>query len=158
MKSRQQAQASSGAEAVTPSPQSRYVRQILEDATVPSSLADVEVSFKTPDKAFAPSVTTLDVFLYGVRENRMLRDPEPLHPRRRDSVAVRGLKSHLRESVSRAWRDLIVCRVVVAGVDTDNSRRERASCASSLAIRSMLPEDDRMVSCVRAQVRWIPGR
>ncbi|WP_280412786.1 Pvc16 family protein [Nocardia asiatica] len=54
------------------------LRKILDDATVPPSLAGVEVSFKTPDKAFSPSVTTLDVFLSGVRENRMLRDPEPI--------------------------------------------------------------------------------
>jgi hypothetical protein len=52
--------------------------KILGDATVPPAMPGVDVSFKTPDKGFAPAVTTLDLFLYGVHENRVLRDPVPI--------------------------------------------------------------------------------
>lgn len=54
------------------------LRKVLDDATVPPSMAGVDVSFKTPDKAFVFGQPTLDLFLYGVRENRVLRDPVPI--------------------------------------------------------------------------------
>lgn len=57
------------------------LRKVLDDATVPPSMAGVDVSFKTPDKAFVFGQPTLDLFLYGVRENRVLRDPVPIMER-----------------------------------------------------------------------------
>jgi Pvc16 N-terminal domain/Carboxypeptidase regulatory-like domain len=41
-------------------------------------LHDADVSFETPDRSFAPGQATVDLFLYEVRENRELRDPEPI--------------------------------------------------------------------------------
>ena len=54
------------------------IRKILDDATVPPNLTGVDVSFTTPDKTFAPTQATINVFLYGVHENRILRDPVPI--------------------------------------------------------------------------------
>lgn len=54
------------------------LRKLLDDATVPPSMAGIDVSFKTPDKAFVFGQPTLDLFLHGVRENRVLRDPVPI--------------------------------------------------------------------------------
>ena len=56
----------------------RTLRKLLEDAGVIPTMAGVEISFRTPDKAFAITQKTLDLFLYGVRENRVLRDPVPI--------------------------------------------------------------------------------
>ena len=41
-------------------------------------LNGADVSFLTPEKAFAPAQTTVNLFLYEVRENRDLRDPTPI--------------------------------------------------------------------------------
>ncbi|GGO94477.1 Pvc16 family protein [Wenjunlia tyrosinilytica] len=54
------------------------VRALLEDAAVPPSLAGVDITFKTPDKAFDFSQPTVNLFQYGVHENRVLRDPVPV--------------------------------------------------------------------------------
>ena len=56
----------------------RTLRKLLEDPQVPPAMAGVDVSFRTPDKAFTIGQKTLDLFLYGVRENRVLRDPVPI--------------------------------------------------------------------------------
>ncbi|MEZ4731299.1 MAG: Pvc16 family protein [Caldilineaceae bacterium] len=37
------------------------------------------MSFETPDKNYTPGQTTLNLFLYEVKENHTLRDPEPLY-------------------------------------------------------------------------------
>ena len=51
-------------------------------------LRNADVSFETPDQSFAPGQATVDLFLYEVRENRELRDPEPI-VERLDGIAVR---------------------------------------------------------------------
>ena len=56
----------------------RTLRKLLEDPLVPPPMAGLDISFRTPDKAFAIGDKTLDLFLYGVRENRVLRDPVPI--------------------------------------------------------------------------------
>ncbi|MCG5212163.1 Pvc16 family protein [Streptosporangium soli] len=54
------------------------IRALLDDATVPPSLAGVDVTFKPPDRAFTFTQPTVDLFLYGVHENRVLRDQVPI--------------------------------------------------------------------------------
>ena len=56
----------------------RTLGKLLEDTGVPPTMAGVEISFRTPDKALVIAQKTLDLFLYGVRENRVLRDPVPI--------------------------------------------------------------------------------
>ena len=54
------------------------LKSLLLDATVAPSLGTTDVSFKAPDKDFTFDSSAIDLFLYGVRENRILRDPEPI--------------------------------------------------------------------------------
>ena len=54
------------------------LRQILGDANAPVDLRNADVSFEPPDKSFAPTQPTVNLFLYEVKENRELRDPEPI--------------------------------------------------------------------------------
>jgi hypothetical protein len=55
--------------------------QMLNDPAMPSGLADLlnaDVSFETPDRNFAPALPTVNLFLYDVKENRELRNAEPI--------------------------------------------------------------------------------
>lgn len=54
------------------------LKKILGDAGAPSALRNADVSFEPPDKSFAPTQPTVNLFLYEVKENRELRDPEPI--------------------------------------------------------------------------------
>jgi hypothetical protein len=54
------------------------LRTILDDANAPNELRNADVSFETPDKNFAPGQPTVNLFLYQVQENRVLRDPVPI--------------------------------------------------------------------------------
>lgn len=54
------------------------LHNLLKDLNVEPTLAGVEVSFKRPDKVVSFDDPTIDLFLYAVRENRLLRDPVPL--------------------------------------------------------------------------------
>jgi hypothetical protein len=52
--------------------------KLLADAAVAPTMAGVNISFRAPDKTFTLASPTFDLFLYGVRENRVLRDPVPI--------------------------------------------------------------------------------
>jgi Pvc16 N-terminal domain/Carboxypeptidase regulatory-like domain len=52
---------------------------IVNDPDAPGLLKEAEVSFETPDRDYAPAMTTLNLFLHEVSENRDLRDPEPIY-------------------------------------------------------------------------------
>ncbi|MDZ7268447.1 MAG: Pvc16 family protein [candidate division KSB1 bacterium] len=54
------------------------LKNILDDAEAPDDLESAEVSFLLPDKTFLPDRPTLNLFLYNVHENRVLRDPVPI--------------------------------------------------------------------------------
>lgn len=57
------------------------LQQMLDDPGMPPALADLrnaDISFETPDRSFAPAQTTLNLFLYEVKENRELRNAEPV--------------------------------------------------------------------------------
>ncbi len=56
----------------------RTLQQLLTDNAVPPSLAGVDVTFVAPDQNFNPAQLTLSLFLHGVHENRVLRDPVPI--------------------------------------------------------------------------------
>jgi hypothetical protein len=54
---------------------------ILNDPAMPASLINLgnaAKSFVTPDRNFAPGQATVNLFLYEVKENRQLRDAEPI--------------------------------------------------------------------------------
>jgi hypothetical protein len=57
------------------------LRAILDDQTMSASIAELRNAdkiFLTPDRNFAPGPATVNMFLYDVKENRHLRDPEPI--------------------------------------------------------------------------------
>jgi len=59
---------------------------------LPAGLADMTITFVTPDDQFPPQSVTLpalDLFLYDVRENRDLRSTEWLLDRRDDGTAAK---------------------------------------------------------------------
>ncbi len=50
------------------------LQAMLDDASAPAELRTADVSFETPDKGFAPTQGTVNLFLHEVTENRELRD------------------------------------------------------------------------------------
>jgi Pvc16 N-terminal domain/Carboxypeptidase regulatory-like domain len=54
------------------------LQAVLDDPAAPVLLRNADVSFETPDKNYRPSQATVNLFLYEVKENRDLRDPEPI--------------------------------------------------------------------------------
>lgn len=57
------------------------LKKLLDDPAAPAELRAADVSFETPQKAYAPAQGTINLFLYEVKENRELRDPVPLTER-----------------------------------------------------------------------------
>ncbi len=61
----------------------KTLNNLLNDATaaaIPAELLAADVSFQTPDKNYKPTTpdTAVNLFLYEVKENRVLRDPVPI--------------------------------------------------------------------------------
>jgi Pvc16 N-terminal domain/Carboxypeptidase regulatory-like domain len=56
----------------------KTLQALIEDPAAPAALRNADVSFETPDKNFTPGQATLNLFLHEVKENRDLRDPEPV--------------------------------------------------------------------------------
>lgn len=54
------------------------LKGILGDAKPPAELRGAQPSFLTPERGYAPSENTVNLFLYDVKENRELRDPVPI--------------------------------------------------------------------------------
>lgn len=68
------------------------LENLLNDSAAPRVVADAEASFATPKETFAPhqANNAINLFLYEVKENRELRDPEPITER------LNGLSVHRR--------------------------------------------------------------
>jgi len=70
----------------------RSLENLLKRELPPELVAQITISFATPDGQFPPASVTLpaiDLFLYDVRENRDLRDGEWRVERQSDGTAVR---------------------------------------------------------------------
>jgi len=61
---------------------SETLKAILQDPSVPSEVATADVVFDRPADPFTPSKTTIDLFLYDIRENTELRSNEQIVERR----------------------------------------------------------------------------
>ncbi len=57
---------------------SETLRRILTQTGLPSELAAAQIVFDCPTEPFNPSQTTVDLFLYDIRENVELRSNEPI--------------------------------------------------------------------------------
>jgi hypothetical protein len=54
------------------------LNQILDDRAAPKELREAEVSFLTPHGTYEPQGATVNLFLYEVKENLVLRDVQPI--------------------------------------------------------------------------------
>src|SRR5687768_16144892 len=52
--------------------------RLLDAPAAPEVLRAADVSFETPQRTFAPTQATVNLFLCEVKENRTLRDQEPI--------------------------------------------------------------------------------
>ncbi|HEX7313609.1 MAG TPA: DUF4255 domain-containing protein [Pyrinomonadaceae bacterium] len=52
-------------------------------------LVEAQVAFERPSEQFNPSQTTLDLFLFDIRENVLLRDKEPVIERLKGKAVIR---------------------------------------------------------------------
>jgi hypothetical protein len=80
------------------------LKAILTQAGLPDELRAAHLSFERPSEPFGPSETTLNLYLYDIRENAELRQNEPLVERANGIVTLR--KPPLRVSCSylvTAW-------------------------------------------------------
>jgi hypothetical protein len=51
---------------------------LLHDPAAPADVRNADINFETPDKNFTPADGTVNLFLFDLKENRELRDPEPI--------------------------------------------------------------------------------
>ena len=69
------------------------LRSLLDDPALASSfpeLAAAQVVFYRPDEQFSPAQTTVDLFLYDIRENLELRSSEPrLERHNAEAISIR---------------------------------------------------------------------
>ena len=67
------------------------LRAILDDPSLAASfpeLAAAQIVFDRPVESFNPTQTTIDLFLFDVRENMELRSNEPLHERLNGQIRI----------------------------------------------------------------------
>lgn len=68
---------------------SETLQAILRQPGLPTELAAAQVVFERPVESFAPTQTTIDLFLYDIRENIELRSNEPLIERANNQAVIR---------------------------------------------------------------------
>jgi hypothetical protein len=67
---------------------SQTLRAILTQSNLPSELARAQIVFDRPTEQFKPSQTSVDVFLYDIRENVELRSNEPIVERQNGQAVI----------------------------------------------------------------------
>lgn len=71
---------------------SETLRALLDDPALAADFPDLaaaQIAFDRPAEGFSPGQTTVDLFLYDIRENMELRSNEPLHTRTNGDVVIR---------------------------------------------------------------------
>jgi hypothetical protein len=89
---------------------SSTLRAILTQPNVPAELANAQILFDQPSDSFRPTQTSIDLFLYDIRENVTLRSNEPVIER------VAG-KAITRPPPLRADCSYLVTAWAVGGAD-----------------------------------------
>jgi hypothetical protein len=67
---------------------SKTLRAILTHPSVPPELAAAQILFDRPSETFSPQQTTINLFLYDIRENAELRSNEPEMVRKNGEIAT----------------------------------------------------------------------
>ena len=62
---------------------------MLDDPNAPSDLVNAAISFRIPNRNFAPANDTINLYLYDVHENLELRDPVPIIEQQGDTYVRR---------------------------------------------------------------------
>lgn len=65
------------------------LKSILDDSSSPQLVRNAEVAFDRPSENYNPDKTTINLFLYDVRENTELRSNEPVIERQNGLVTMR---------------------------------------------------------------------
>jgi Pvc16 N-terminal domain/Carboxypeptidase regulatory-like domain len=68
---------------------SKTLRAILTQKALPPELAKAQIAFDHPSEEFNPQQTTVDLFLYDIREDLELRSNEPVIERKNGEVITR---------------------------------------------------------------------
>ena len=71
---------------------SETLQAILDDQGLEASfpeLAEAQIAFERPSEQFSPSQTTIDLFLFDIRENTELRSKEPIVERKNGQALIR---------------------------------------------------------------------
>ena len=68
---------------------STTLKSLLDAATTPDLVRAADVSFDRPSDTFNPQNTTINLFLYDIRENTELRSNEPVVERLNGLVSLR---------------------------------------------------------------------
>jgi hypothetical protein len=64
------------------------LKSLLDDTSTPNLVRSAEVAFDRPSEAYNPDKTTINLFLYDVRENTELRSNEPVIERHNGFVTM----------------------------------------------------------------------
>jgi len=67
---------------------SETLRAILTQPGLPAELASAQIVFERPVESFNPTQTTIDLFLYDIRENLELRSNEPIIERNNGQAVI----------------------------------------------------------------------
>jgi len=68
---------------------SLVLKKILDDPGLPEPLKSAQIEFVRPTEPYNPGQSTLNLFLYDVRENAELRDNQPTFQRQGGQVSIR---------------------------------------------------------------------
>lgn len=85
---------------------STTLKNILDDTSLPQLVRDADVAFDRPAESYNPSTSTINLYLFDVRENTELRSNEPIIDRQNGIASIR--RPPLRVSCSylvSAWTD-----------------------------------------------------
>ena len=89
---------------------SQVLRKILEDSRRFPELAEAQVSFERPSETFNPGQTTVNLFLYDIREHLELRSNEP-------SIEMRGGQAIIHNPPKRIACSYLVAAWPVGGAE-----------------------------------------
>lgn len=65
------------------------LKAILDDTSTPALVRNAEVAFDRPSEGYNPDKTTINLFLYDIRENTELRSNEPVIERQNGIATIR---------------------------------------------------------------------
>lgn len=69
---------------------SETLKAMLTQPALPAELASAQIAFERPAEPFNPTQTTIDVYLYDVRENLELRNSEPFIDRQAGVAVIQA--------------------------------------------------------------------